>query len=53
MEKYKGTLTFRTGDVPSFYYRDVRQKHTDCETMLVKAREILSRLAAPWRKSSF
>ena len=46
MEKYKGTLTFRTGDVPSFYYRDVRQKHTDCETMLVKAREILSGLAA-------
>ena len=45
MEKYKGTLTFRTGDVPSFYYRDVRQKHTDCETMLVKAREILSGLA--------
>ena len=46
MEKYKGTLTFRTGDVPSFYYRDVRQKHTDCETMLVKAREILSGAAA-------
>ena len=46
MEKYKGTLTFRTGDVPSFYYRDVRQKHTDCEMMLVKAREILSGLAA-------
>lgn len=46
MEKYKGTLNFRTGDVPSFYYRDVRQKHTDCETMLVKAREILSGLAA-------
>ncbi len=46
MEKYKGTLTFRTGDVPSFYYRDVRQKHTDCETMLVMAREILSGLAA-------
>ena len=46
MEKYKGTLTFRTGDVPSFYYRDVRQKHTDCETMLVKAREILSGLVA-------
>ena len=50
MEKYKGTLTFRTGDVPSFYYRDVRQKHTDCETMLVKAREILSGLAALAKK---
>ena len=50
MEKYKGTLTFRTGDVPSFYYRDVRQKHTDCEMMLVKAREILSGLAALAKK---
>ena len=45
MERYKGTLTFRTGDVPIFYYCDVRAKNSDCETMLLKAKEILSGMA--------
>ncbi len=46
MEKYKGTLTFRTGEVPIFYYKDPRKKNTDCEMMLVTAREILEQMAA-------
>ncbi|MEF9955011.1 MAG: transcription-repair coupling factor [Clostridium sp.] len=44
IEKYRGDMKMRTGDVPSFIYTDQRGKNKDCEKMMGQAKEILMEL---------
>ena len=44
IDKYKGFLTLRTGDIPSFFYQDRKGKNKDCSAMVEKAEEILGEL---------
>lgn len=44
IDRYKGALTLRTGDSPSFFYQDRKGKNKDCAAMVEKAEEILGEL---------
>ena len=42
--QYKGNLILRTGEVPSFFYQEKKQKYKDCKAMIEKTKEILETL---------
>ena len=45
MEAYQGALVFRTGEIPTFFYQDKRNKNKDCGPMIRQAEELLSKFA--------